>query len=363
LKDTKDRGRPLISIKKYLDGQQSVLTHEAPEAGELLTATMDSYRSALRAIGKSAVQACAAPGRELERGLADLESELSLNIAPRLVQQTQEQVDECLHRWGCLTAEHLKSKADDVRELLMVLARTAESVGERDQRYATQFVGLTVELRAIATLDDLTQIRSSLVSKANQMKDCVDQMAIDGQQSLAQMRSRISSYESRLEAVELLASRDTVTGLANRRSIETRMQWKTDRSETYCVVILDLNGFKQVNDRYGHAAGDVLLRSFAQELQNNLRSDDLVGRWGGDEFIVILNRDLAGATAQIERIREWVFGNYPIQAGKGKEPVKVAVTGSVGLAEWAPGRTIDQVIEQADAAMYLDKKESRRKKA
>ena len=108
-------------------------------------------------------------------------------------------------------------------------------------------------------------------------------------------------------------------------------------------------------------AGDDLLKKFAHELQNNVRSDDMVGRWGGDEFIVVLRRDVAGAKPQIERIRHWVFGNYTVETGAGKPTLKVDVTAAVGLAQWSSGMTMKQVIEQADAAMYRDKRESRSK--
>lgn len=130
----------------------------------------------------------------------------------------------------------------------------------------------------------------------------------------------------------------------------------------FCVVMLDLNLFKTVNDKHGHVAGDDLLKKFADELQKNVRNDDLVGRWGGDEFVIVLVRDLKGAEAQMHRVREWVFGDYMVETGAGKGPVKIPVVASVGLAQWEPGKTAKQVVEQADAAMYRDKKESLKKK-
>jgi diguanylate cyclase len=350
----------LISIKKYLDTDTPAVAVEEPEPNELLAVTIESYRSALQAIGRSAVQACPAPGRELEQGLASLEGYLSVNAAPKAVKQTQAQVEDQLQKWGSQTAEHLKTKADEVKELLIMLAHTAESIGERDKRYSAQIGGFTAELKAISNLDDLTQIRSSLVKKATELKNCVDQMSQDGQQSLAQLRSKVSGYETKLQAVELAASKDTLTGVANRRSMEKRMERNIEANQTFCVAILDLNQFKQVNDKYGHAAGDDLLKKFSHELQNNVRSEDLVGRWGGDEFIVLLGRDLVAAQPQIERIRQWVFGDYSLEPGTGKPPQKIHIDASVGVAQWSRGKTVKQLVEEADAAMYRDKRNSRK---
>jgi len=352
----------LISLKKFLDADSHVVTldepepHE-PESNELLAIAIDCHRSTLRTIGKSAVEACPAPGRNLHRALTDLQDRLTIDATSDAVKRTQAQVEDAIERWGSSTAEHLKGKADEVNELLIMLARTSESLGERDQRYVAQFGGLTAELQAIADLDDLTQVRSSLVKKATELKRCVDRMAQDGEHSLAQLRSKVSVYRDKIEVVEQLASKDALTGLANRRGVEMRMDWNIRLDRAFCVVMIDLNSFKSVNDKYGHAAGDDLLKRFSSELQKNVRADDLVGRWGGDEFIIVLSRDLNGAKSQVERIREWALGDYTIETGKGS--LKICVVASIGLAQWQPDKTLKHLIEEADAAMYQDKKATR----
>ena len=356
----------MISIKKFLDKDATGVEVVEPElnelreeamANDLLAVTMESYRSTLRMIVTSATEACPNTAHNLDHGLAVVEGRLSVDATPEMVAQIEQRVQTLLLQWGRLTADHLKGKADEVKELLMMLARTAESVGERDHRYAGQFGGLTAELKAIANLDDLTQVRSSLVKKATELKSRVDQMKQDGDDSLAQLRSKLTAYESKLKVVEQLASKDTLTGLANRRSVEARMESNIALEETFCVVVIDLNLFKGVNDKYGHLAGDDLLKKFSQSLQKIVRGGDLVGRWGGDEFIIVLNRDLEVAKSQVERIRQWVFGDYTIETGTGA--LKIRVSASIGVAQWQPGQTLPQVIEQADAAMYLEKQGNR----
>jgi len=313
----------------------------------------------LSAMGQSGARACPAVSSDLQQKLGQLNSQLGAeDLTPKNIAEIEQQVETQLREWGDKSSQYFKAKANEVKELLITMARTAQSVGERDQKYTSQFNQFTNRLHSIANLEDLTQIRVSLVQGANELKTYVDRMAQDSQASVAQLRAEISTYENKLKAAEELALRDDLTGLANRRNVEERIEWRMAHKQTFCIIILDLNQFKPVNDTYGHVAGDNLLKQFAQELRENLRSSDIAGRWGGDEFIVVLDCDISGSGKQIERMRKWVFGEYSLQAGA--EQVKVKVEAAVGVAEWKQGESIQQLVQRADAAMYREKSLLRR---
>src|SRR5271157_1186934 len=106
---------------------------------------------------------------------------------------------------GGQTEAYFTSKANDVKELLIVLARTAESLGERDQRYANQFAQFTSQLQSIARLEDLSEMRTMLVQRATELKSYVEQMEQDSRQSLARLRTEVCTYETKLNAAEELA--------------------------------------------------------------------------------------------------------------------------------------------------------------
>ena len=350
----------MISLKKYLEMEIKDPVAGKSDQGDLLRVSVESFRFVLRSIGESGTCACPAAGAELQRSLIKLADRLANEVTAALLAETGSQAGEQLHQWGDRTAEYLKARTAEIKELLLVLARTAESVGERDHTYADHFNQLTNRLHTISNLEDLTQVRASLVQQAAELKTYVDQMEQESHKLVERLQTEVVTYETKLKKVEELALRDALTGLANRRLIEDQIESRIARGHPFCVVMLDLNGLKQINDKHGHLAGDNLLQQFAQELRSSSRSSDLAGRWGGDEFLILMDGDASGAGAQIERLEKWVFGEYTIRPGKGSGEVKANVGAAVGLAQWQPDETAKMVVDRADAEMYKQKQPMRR---
>jgi diguanylate cyclase (GGDEF)-like protein len=350
----------MISLKKYLDTVQTAADSDSePDEKSLLPATLVAYRSALLEMGNCSVNACPALGDELSRGLAKLEEHLSKVVTRESVEATESGVQKQLQEWGRRTANHYRQKTDEVKEILIVMAGTAESVGARDQRCAQQIDQVTTRLKKIANLEDLTEIRASIESSAAELKTSIDRMTEEGKAAIDQLRTEVAAFQTRLEEAEQVASNDSLTGLRSRLSVEGQIDRRIEAGSTFCAAIVDIDRFKRVNDEHGHMAGDELLRQFATELKSRCRSKDIVGRWGGDEFIVLLDCALAEAKSQTERLTEWVCGSYTVQGMAG--PVKLKVDASIGLAEHMPKETQKGLLARADAEMYRNKAAARGK--
>jgi diguanylate cyclase (GGDEF)-like protein len=157
--------------------------------------------------------------------------------------------------------------------------------------------------------------------------------------------------------VERQALVDGLTGLANRRQCEETLASELARLERFggplAVVVADLDWFKDVNDRHGHPSGDAVLREFAQLLQETLRDVDLAGRWGGEEFLLVLpGTDLAGGARVAERIRLALAGRIVLSVDGSPIPV----TASFGVAATPPASTAAELFSAADAALYEAKR-------
>ncbi|HUY95352.1 MAG TPA: GGDEF domain-containing protein [Terracidiphilus sp.] len=342
----------MISIRKYLEAPSVPVARPRQRAGgELATMIKDAYRSALGEMGRAGMDACPGTGAELAHQLSELSGKIGADAAVQ--PETDNAVRASLQDWGRRTARHFQQKAGEVKEMLLAMARTAESVGERDQRCARQIDEVTTQLRRIASLDDITQMRASIEKSATELKTSIERLNAEGKAVIDAMHAKVVTFQVKLEEAEQLASLDALTRLRSRLWVEGQLEQRIAGTANFCVAIVDIDDFKGVNDTYGHIVGDELLRQFANELRSACRSNDIVGRWGGDEFLIVLDCALDAAEAQIERVRAWVCGPYTVEGTAGQ--IRVDVSASIGLAAYAAPETMEQLLDCADSAMYRNK--------
>ncbi len=167
------------------------------------------------------------------------------------------------------------------------------------------------------------------------------------------IQNAYTTSQLQLQLTQQVASTDVLTKIANRRSISRTIEQaiatnKHVESHT-AICLLDLDYFKSINDTYGHDVGDLVLVEIAKLLQNNIRTEDAVGRWGGEEFIIVLSSiSSTKVKAFVEQLRLKI-ANYNIQ------PVN-QVTASFGVAIAEPDDTVDSLIKRADLALYEAKR-------
>lgn len=177
-------------------------------------------------------------------------------------------------------------------------------------------------------------------------------LVVEAEQMLADQRSRIAELER-------LSMTDDLTGLYNRRGFLAQAGREiagcTRHGRRAALAMLDLDGFKQINDRYGHAAGDALLQLAADYLRDSVRDTDIVGRLGGDELAVMLSDCQArGGIARTHALKSGLEKTVLEYDGE-----RIPVQASVGATIVMAGDTLDAALRRADEALYLDKAERR----
>ena len=171
-------------------------------------------------------------------------------------------------------------------------------------------------------------------------------------QDFVKRNVELQDMQKRLES---LASHDELTGLYNRRYVLERIDEKLPEIRRYqlnfCLMMMDVDHFKSVNDEFGHAAGDDVLRTVAQILTRELRSGDILARYGGEEFLMLLPMtELSSAELLVERLRHTIEKQTYTFEG-----TQISVTASFGITQHAQDDTADRMIDRADKALYQAK--------
>jgi diguanylate cyclase (GGDEF)-like protein len=348
----------MISLKRYFDSANARVDNpEANCSREAFLALLSAYRSAFAEMAECGASACPDLASELKRGLTRLDEDLGDHPELPAVTLTREALHELLHGWGDKTAQYYRKTATDVKDLLLVMARTAESLGRHDDRYTQQLDSVTSRLETIAKLEDVTRIRTSVEESARQLKSSVARMTVESKAVIDHLRVEVSTCQAKLEKAERVASCDALTGLGSRLWAEARIQERIELGNAFCVLMIDVHGLRRVNQEFGNMVGDLILKEFARELRSSCRFSDLVARWAGDAFLVVLDCAAANAKAQIARLQSWICGPYQVPGRPGH--VFVQLSTAIGLAEFREGDNLQEILERVDGALCAKRKQAR----
>ncbi|SEQ59723.1 diguanylate cyclase (GGDEF) domain-containing protein [Amphritea atlantica] len=207
-----------------------------------------------------------------------------------------------------------------------------------------------------AQITDLTLLIHTLLNKGRfNGGDRLDDLKQHNKQLIAENKA----LRRALEAEKERAFRDSLTGIANRRAYEQRLEEEINRSnrsdKPFSLLVWDIDNFKQINDRFGHQIGDQILIAIAGELNSQVRSCDFSARFGGEEFVSIIpDCPLSQAYNIAEGLRSKIAGKS-IATSQGD----IHVTLSCGIAEFTPNSDANELFERADQALYQAKKQGK----
>ncbi|MDE5893033.1 MAG: GGDEF domain-containing protein [Acetatifactor sp.] len=167
---------------------------------------------------------------------------------------------------------------------------------------------------------------------------------------LVEMQTATNQLQRQNEALDQMASIDPLTGLYNRRSMQSFLNQALETDAPFCLIMCDIDDFKKVNDTYGHDIGDMVLREIAHMIQKQVENQGRACRWGGEELLLLIDNDLAQAQQIAENIRSEV---NKFDFCFGDQMIHCSIT--IGIALHEKGETIDHTITHADNNLYYGK--------
>jgi len=247
---------------------------------------------------------------------------------------------------------------DEFHRLLAEVSESAARTGSDANRFGARLEQWGREIRADAPLPEIHERVQDVLRDTRQLQASVSTL----KERLDASQGEIEKLKQELTRVREEAMIDGLTGLLNRRAfderIEAALQQLPDRSPGLCLVMIDIDHFKRINDTFGHVFGDRVLRTIGQLLKATVKGQDTVARYGGEEFAVLLpETPLTGARIVAERVRESVAGSR-IRRLNSEETIG-SITISIGVARYRPGDSPASFIERADSALYLSKANGR----
>lgn len=245
-----------------------------------------------------------------------------------------------------------------VKNMMMTFIERLGLVAQSTGEFHTKIGGFSTRIRGAEDIEQLDVVLKEVLQETSKVQEQAlhsrDRM-LAAHQEVQEAESRIRELEEKLRTLSDLVVEDQLTGSLNRRGLDElyeRESARADRRNTpLCVALLDLDDFKKLNDTYGHIAGDSALKHLVKIVKDTLRSMDVIARFGGEEFLIVLpETTVEAAAATMTRLQRELTRQYFLH-----ENEKLLITFSAGVALRLPNEDQTSLVRRADRAMYQAK--------
>jgi diguanylate cyclase len=254
---------------------------------------------------------------------------------------------------------YIGDREHELRDIIELLTTAMTSLNTDNKTFYQRVFDQSEKIDRISRLDDIKKIKNALREEVTQMKALVTAKEVADAAQIDQLASQVTELKNELQRAKQRSETDGLTGALNRGAFDVVITDLVARREVsgkgFSLLMLDLDNFKAINDRYGHLTGDRVLVAFAQKCKGMLRGDDIIARYGGEEFVLILpGASLRNSVKKAKQICQAIAGTrYAVDESAPGNYLSVTV--SVGVSTLRKGDTATKIIDRADRALYYAK--------
>ncbi|MBI5427957.1 MAG: GGDEF domain-containing protein [Nitrospinae bacterium] len=247
------------------------------------------------------------------------------------------------------------TEKEEIKAIVIDLTQTLTGMVSSSGEFGVKIGNHIEKIEKAASLDDWRSIKVGIVSDLQKIRN----QSLTLREELERYRRTTANLSERLEQSEAKALIDPLTNILNRNAYDLKIGQLMREFHRYkepaALMVADIDYFKKLNDKYGHKAGDRILVSVASAIKESIRESDSLFRYGGEEFVILLNRiDLDNAKKLAEKIRFQLERDYFVDGD-----IEIKVTVSLGLTAVHEGDTEQSLFDRADRAMYISKRSGR----
>jgi len=260
--------------------------------------------------------------------------------------------------------EHLAKRDAELRDIIKVLGDGLAEISMGSAAYHRQILDTGARFEAASRLADIQRVRAAITTEVSSLRTAVTERQAADSQLTASLRAEVAQLRSKIEVANHAARIDTLTGAANRGAFDEELARRCTLAASggigFALLLADIDHFKTINDTYGHPIGDRVLHALVTFLRDRVRRDDMIARWGGEEFAVLL----PSATARVafskakDLVQQLAISDWTIDSAR-----KIGFTMSVGVTAWRTSDTPEALVERADKALYAAKHGGRNRAA
>lgn len=302
-----------------------------------------------------------------ELGASELKAALAgLVIQVRAGSDPGELADETRRRHAEVLAfvererEYLDRRDAELRRIIQVLSDGLAGVSQGAAAYHRRLLDNGTRLEAASRLSDLVKMRAAITAEVHGLRTAIAERQAEEHTANKALQREIEQLRENVARAENEARTDPLTGAANRGAFDEelarRCELAANGRESFALVLADIDHFKQINDTYGHPVGDRVLTAFVEFLRARVRKSDVVARFGGEEFALILpGASLRPALRKARKlIEELARSDWAVDPA-----TKLRFTASMGVAAWQLGDEPAALLERVDRALYRAKHDGR----